>query len=165
MYEIHDLWPLSLIELYHLSEKNPYIRSLQKAENDAYRLSDGVISILPHADRHIHELGFSDVPFYYVPNGVVSNVPAEDAPENVLCAVQEARSKGKCILMYLGGFSKANALDDLLSVSYTHLDASGSLLRAVRRQSLRLGRPSDTADGDRLARNPLSGGDGRRARR
>lgn len=117
LYEIHDLWPLSLIELYHLSEKNPYIRSLQKAENDAYRLSDGVISILPHADRHIHELGFSDVPFYYVPNGVVSDAPEEAAPENVLHAVQEARAKGKCILMYLGGFSKANALDDLLSAA------------------------------------------------
>lgn len=79
--------------------------------------SDGVISILPPADRHIPELGFSDVPFYYVPNGVVSDAPAEDAPENVLHAVQEARAKGKCILMYLGGFSKANALDDLLSAA------------------------------------------------
>lgn len=117
LYEIHDLWPLSLIELYHLSEKNPYIRSLQKAENNAYRLSDGVISILPHADRHIHELGFSDVPFYYVPNGVVPDAPAGDAPESVLRAVAKARAKGKCILMYLGGFSKANALDDLLDAA------------------------------------------------
>lgn len=115
LYEIHDLWPLSLIELYHLSEKNPYIRSLQKAENDAYRLSDGVISILPHADRHIHELGFDNVPFYYVPNGVVLDTAPENAPDEVLSAVADARAKGKFILMYLGGFSKANALDDLLA--------------------------------------------------
>lgn len=117
LYEIHDLWPLSLIELYHLSEKNPYIRSLQKAENSAYRLSDGVISILPHADRHIHELGFTDVPFYYVPNGVATDGKDEEAPAETAAAVARARAMGKCILMYLGGFSKANALDDLLEAA------------------------------------------------
>ena len=115
-YEIHDIWPLSLIELYHLSPRNPYIMSLQHAEKYAYQNADMVISILPHVDRHIRELGFHDVPYVHIPNGVVTDEESfHSAPESAVKAIAELKKKGKFVLMYLGGFSKANAIDDLMA--------------------------------------------------
>lgn len=114
-YEIHDVWPLSLVELYHLSTKNPYVMSLQRAENDAYRIADLVISILPDVNRHIEQLGFRDVPYVHIPNGViVDDSQHRPAPDFITEAIGKLREQGKFIVMYLGGFAKANALDEFL---------------------------------------------------
>ncbi|MEG0692150.1 MAG: glycosyltransferase family 4 protein [Oscillospiraceae bacterium] len=113
-YEIHDIWPLSLIEIYKISPKNPYMMSLQKAENFAYKTSDLVVSILPNVNRHIEKLGFHNVNYVHIPNGIIvddtSNIPTSDV---ITTEVKDLKSKDKFILMYLGGFSQANALDDL----------------------------------------------------
>lgn len=114
-YEIHDIWPLSLIELYKLSPKNPYMKSLQKAENYAYENVDLVISILPHVNRHIEELGFQNVNYIHIPNGVVLSHEQEAAPEEIVQRIKTLKQDGKFVVMYLGGFSKANALDDFLN--------------------------------------------------
>ena len=74
-----------------------------------------MISILPHVDRHIRELGFEGVRYVHVPNGIV--VPEGEippAPEEIAVPVAGLRERGKFLLMYLGGFALANALDDLL---------------------------------------------------
>lgn len=115
-YEIHDIWPLSLIEIYNISPKNPYMKSLQKAENYAYENADLVVSILPHVNRHIKELGYNNVNYVHIPNGIIVN-DKNDAPTSdvILKEAKRLKSKEKFILMYLGGFSEANALDDLLS--------------------------------------------------
>lgn len=117
-YEIHDIWPLSLIELYGISPQNPYMRSLQKAEHYAYKNVDGIISILPDADRHIKELGYNDFNFRYVPNGIIIDEKNHKAaPAQITKKLLKLREDGKFILMYLGGFSKANALEYLLEAS------------------------------------------------
>lgn len=114
-YEIHDIWPLSLIELYHLSSKNPYIRSLQRAELYAYKNADLVVSILPHVNRHIEELGFKDISYTHIPNGVIiDEAGKKEPPDFAVCEIERLRRQNKFILMYLGGFSKANALEALL---------------------------------------------------
>lgn len=117
-YEIHDIWPLSLIELYSISPKNPYMQSLQKAEHYAYTTVDGVISILPDADRHIKELGYNNINYKYVPNGIITDEKKhKPAPEAIANIISKLHSEGKFVLMYLGGFSKANALEYLLDAS------------------------------------------------
>ncbi len=114
-YEIHDIWPLSLIELYHFSIKNPLIRFLQKAENFAYENSDVVISILSAADRHIKELGYNNVDFVHVPNGISESGESTPAPDSIKSAVSDFKQNGEFVCMYLGGFAKANALDEFVA--------------------------------------------------
>lgn len=115
-YEIHDIWPLSLIELYKLSPKNPAMRHIQRAEIYAYENADSIISILPHVNRHIEELGFHETNYVYIPNGVIIDESKhQPAPIEIKKKIDDLKNKGNFVVMYLGGFSKANALEDLIS--------------------------------------------------
>ncbi len=53
VFEVHDLWPLSPIELSGMSPWHPFIMLCQKAENDAYRDSDYVVSMLPNVRQYM----------------------------------------------------------------------------------------------------------------
>lgn len=116
-YEIHDIWPLSLIELYHFSTNNPLIRFLQKAENFAYENSDVVISILSNAIEHINDLGYKDINFVHIPNGIPDSIDITPAPDEIAKELTEYKNNGEFIVMYLGGFAKANALDEFINSS------------------------------------------------
>lgn len=121
-FEVHDIWPMSLIEIYHLNENNLAMKNIAKAEEYAFKTADTVISILPHVDRHIKELGIENVNYAYIPNGVIIDEGAQmQPPVETAAQIEVIRSHGKFILMYLGGFSKANALDDLMQ-SAQYLD-------------------------------------------
>ena len=112
IYEIHDLWPLVPMEFGGLSEKNPIIRVLQKAEDYAFGNADAVVSCWPRADLHMKERGFSTDHFVYVPNGVIraeGETRTSDAPQVALLA--EKRKEGYFVTAYTGNHSPANALE------------------------------------------------------
>ncbi|MEG1718669.1 MAG: glycosyltransferase family 4 protein, partial [Bacteroidales bacterium] len=71
IYEIHDLWPLSPMELGGYSKNHPFIKVMQRAENMAYQKVDAVVCMLPKAKEHTVEHGLAPEKFHYVPNGVV----------------------------------------------------------------------------------------------
>lgn len=128
-YEIHDLWPLSLMAMAPwVGEKNPLIRYVQKAEDACYRLDDGVVSVLPGANRHIEERGFS-VNYHTVPNGVVLTDRPAPAPLPAETAQLFARWKqqGRFIVLYAGGHARSNALDCFVNAARS-LDSSVQLV-------------------------------------
>ena len=71
IYEVHDLWPLSPMELGGYSENHPFIKVMQKAEDDCYKYVDAVVSMLPKAEEHMRERGLKAGKFHCVPNGIV----------------------------------------------------------------------------------------------
>jgi glycosyltransferase involved in cell wall biosynthesis len=111
-FEIHDLWPLTQIEIYKMKRTNPYVRMLQKAEDYAFKNAHKVISILPQADRHITERGFDASKFVYVPNGVI---PQEMAGGDLECEqvkfLSKLRADGYFTVAYTGNHAGANALE------------------------------------------------------
>lgn len=111
-FEIHDLWPLTQIEIYKMKKNNPYVRMLQKAEDYAFKNAHKVISILPQANRHITERGFDASKFVYVPNGVI---PQEMAGGDLECEqvkfLSKQRADGYFIVAYTGNHAGANALE------------------------------------------------------
>ena len=114
-FEIHDLWPLTQIELYGMSESNLYVKMLQKAEDTAFKNSYKVISILSDAYKHMEERGVSKDKFVYVPNGVYLN--KEKPPGQHAEYVKGLRREGRFVVMYLGGFALANALEELVKTA------------------------------------------------
>ncbi len=119
-YEIHDLWPMSLTAMASwLSEKNPLIRYVQKAEDACYTLDDGVISILPGALRHIEERGFTNVNYHNVPNGVVleGNPTPAPLPQELTNRFSQWKEQGKFVVLYAGGHARSNALECLIQAA------------------------------------------------
>lgn len=122
IYEVHDLWPLSPMELGGYSKKHPFIRIMQKAEDDCYRYADAVVSMLPKAEEHMREHGLTRDKFHYVPNGIVLsdwNNP-KGIPEEHGLLLSKLRAEGKFIVGFAGAHGIANSL-------YAVIDAVSSL--------------------------------------
>ena len=120
VYEVHDLWPASPIELSGMSRWHPFIMLCQKAENDAYRDADVVVSMLPVVAEHMRAHGLDLRKLHIVPNGVAleewQSAPQPLAPElaRYLAALKRG---GRTIVGYAGSHGLPNALDVLLDAA------------------------------------------------
>jgi len=120
LFEVHDLWPLSPMELGGYSRWHPFIMLLQAAENYACRHADAVVSILPKVRAHLEAHGMAPHKLHLVPNGAD---PAEwlDAdmalPPHTAQVLAAAHASADCIVGYAGTHGLANALDTLLDAA------------------------------------------------
>jgi glycosyltransferase involved in cell wall biosynthesis len=120
VYEVHDLWPLSLIELAGMSPWHPFVIMLQRAENFACRNSDRVASMLPKADLHMRQHGMADHKFAYVPNGIhVAEWQREPAPlpEEHRVVFARLKEEGRFVVGYAGSHGLANSLHTLVDAA------------------------------------------------
>lgn len=120
VYEVHDLWPLSPIELGGMSPWHPFIVAMQLAENHAYRVADRVVSLLPKADSHMRAHGMAPEKFWYVPNGIDLaewTADAEEIPAEHAKTLQELSDSGTFILGYAGSIGLANAMHHLVDAA------------------------------------------------
>jgi glycosyltransferase involved in cell wall biosynthesis len=126
IFEVHDLWPLTLIELGGMSPRHPFIRMMQAAEDYAYRHADRVASLLPKADDYMVRRGMRPQKFVCLPNGVdVSEWRNFQSPLGDDCRqrLRQLRSNAKFVIGYAGGMGLANALDDLIDAAILLRDA------------------------------------------
>lgn len=126
IYEVHDLWPLSPIELTGMSPQHPFIQLCQWAENAAYRHADVVVSMLPRVQDHMVAHGLDLRRLVIVPNGVSpddwANQP-DPLRADVAAAIASARSSGRVVVGYAGSMGLPNALDTLLDAMKLVLDS------------------------------------------
>ena len=120
VFEVHDLWPLSPIELSGMSPRHPFALLCQKAENDAYRVADRVVSMLPKVAQHMVAHGLDLRKLHIVPNGISPDDWArEPAPLEAALAAHIAAQKaqGRAVVGYAGSHGLPNALDVLLDAA------------------------------------------------
>jgi glycosyltransferase involved in cell wall biosynthesis len=120
VHEIHDLWPLSPIELSGMSPWHPFALVCQSAENAAYRHSDLIVSMLPKVHDHLRAHGGDPARLHIVPNGIHPDDWQGEAPPlraDLAEAVRAAREKQAVIVVYAGAMGDSNALDDLLDAA------------------------------------------------
>ncbi len=117
-HEIHDLWPLSPMELGGFSKNHPFIKIMQYAEDSAYKNSDGVISILPNTKPYIRGRGYN-LPVYNIPNGLLGKYFSDSESDvynlQAKVLVGKLQNEGKFIVGYSGGISVSNAMDDFIN--------------------------------------------------
>jgi glycosyltransferase involved in cell wall biosynthesis len=118
VWEVHDLWPLSPIELAGYSPKHPFIRVTQRAEDRCCRDADLVVSILPRAIDHLRTRGLDPSRYVVVPNGVDLDEAAAPDPELVplhaATAIDALREEGRFVIGYAGSHTTSYGLDTLL---------------------------------------------------
>lgn len=108
IFEVRDLWPLSLIELNNMSKYHPLIIFMQWFENFAYKKSDIVVSLLPNAKKYMLEHELKEKKFKYIPNGI--NLEEMNNIEPLAPSVAAQIPKDKFIVGYTGTLGKANAM-------------------------------------------------------
>ena len=116
LYEVKDIWPLTLIEIGGYSQNHPFIKLMEWFEKFAYKKADKVISVLPLAWKHMEQQGMDRNKFVYIPNGIDPEdyIINEPLPKEI----EEKIPKDKFIVAYTGTIGKANALEYLIDAAY-----------------------------------------------
>jgi glycosyltransferase involved in cell wall biosynthesis len=120
IFEVRDIWPLSLVQIAGVPSWHPAIAWMKRIESDAYRTADAVVSLLPNAKEHMQPRGLSPDRFHWIPNGVSADEWAEDPvplPENLQAGIDRCREECKLVVVYTGAHGPPNALDQLLGLS------------------------------------------------
>jgi glycosyltransferase involved in cell wall biosynthesis len=128
VYEVHDVWPLSLVELGGMSRWNPFCLAMQWGESDAYRHADKVVSILPCTREHMEAHGMAAGKWAYVPNGIDPeewSQPAGSLPPEHAEAIGKLTAAGRFIVGYAGAHGIANDLTWFVEAA-SSLDAAGA---------------------------------------
>lgn len=120
VFEVHDLWPLSPMELGGMSKWHPFIMLLQAAEDYAYRHADLVVSMLPKVHAHMASRGLSLDKLHVIPNGVDPEEWGEGnpaLPSDVVETLTNLRDEGRTLIGYAGTHGVANAMEIFLSAA------------------------------------------------
>ena len=115
VFEVRDIWPLSLIELADTSPTHLLVRFTGWLERQAYRHADAVVSLLPHAQEHMIPLGLCASRWHYIPNGVEAP-PADTIEEGSesLTLARKWQDEGRFVIVYAGALGKPNHVHTLL---------------------------------------------------
>jgi glycosyltransferase involved in cell wall biosynthesis len=120
VYEVHDLWPASPIELAGMSPSHPFIRLCQKAEDDACRDADLVVSMLPKVGEHLRARGLDLRKLHVVPNGITPDEwqgPTAALDPALAAHIAAERAAGRTVVGYAGSHGLPNVLDMLLDAA------------------------------------------------
>ena len=112
IFEVRDIWPLTLQQLGGLKSWHPLILYMRYFEKFAYRKSDLVISVLPGLLQHTGKLLKSEK-FTCIPNGIYIH-----SDENNKQIVNNfIPDDNKFNVVYVGTLGKANALEYLVEAA------------------------------------------------
>lgn len=115
IFEVRDIWPLTLIELGGHSVKHPFIRLMQWIEDRSYQKAKFVFSNLFNAIEHMQNRGLDKAKFHWVPNGV--SLAEVSAKEPLSVDIFKQLPQDKFIVGYTGTIGVANAIDDLIEAA------------------------------------------------
>ncbi len=112
IFEVRDIWPLTLIELGNTSKYNPLVIVLGWIEKFGYKKAKYVVSLLPKANLHMQKRGLDLQKYVYIPNGV--NLEELQNPKELDRLVADKIPKDKFIVGYAGTIGIANAMEYLI---------------------------------------------------
>ncbi|WP_165672396.1 glycosyltransferase family 4 protein [Metapseudomonas otitidis] len=110
IFEVRDIWPLTIVEENGFSKRNPLVWLLSLVERFGYKRADAIIGTMPNLVEHVRSVSSTFAPVYCIPMGVsdASLAPIEHAelpfsvglfPDN------------KFKIIYAGTIGITNALD------------------------------------------------------
>lgn len=120
VFEVHDLWPLSPIELGGMSPRHPFIMLCQSAEDYAYQHADTVISMACKAEPYMREHGLSEGKFCHIPNGITLDEWQGTPPPlraDIAQHIAAQKAAGRTVVGYAGSHGTPNALDVMLQAA------------------------------------------------
>ncbi len=117
IHEVHDMWPITLIELGGMKKTNPFVVLMQIGENSFCKHSDYVVSLLCAANDYFVEHGMAPEKFRAIMNGVVLdewNNPT-DLPAEHKVLLDRLHNDEKFIVCFFGSVTRSYAVDYLIN--------------------------------------------------
>jgi glycosyltransferase involved in cell wall biosynthesis len=123
IFEIRDIWPLTIIEEGDYNRWNPFVMCLAWIEKFGYRNSDVIVGTMPNLSEHVKaitgkEMNCQCIPFGYDP-AFYENL--EPLPEGY---TERYIPKNKFIVGYAGSIGITNSLDTLIQCALELKDNS-----------------------------------------
>lgn len=113
VFEIRDIWPLTMTEEAGFSKWHPLVLLLGWIEKFGYKKSDLVVGTMPKLDLHVKEILGYDKPFFCSPLGFnPSNY--KDEVSNNTNPFDDVFPKNKIIIGYAGSMGITNALESFI---------------------------------------------------
>ena len=115
VFEVRDIWPLTMIEEGGFSKWHPLALYLRFLELWGYRRADLIVGTMPNLKQHVLESGISkrDRAFHTCGIGVSPDRAAEGTPF-IFTPDLEARMQGRTIVGYCGSIGLTNNLSDFV---------------------------------------------------
>jgi glycosyltransferase involved in cell wall biosynthesis len=123
IFEIRDIWPLTIVEEGGFSKWNPFVICLGFVERLGYKYSDVIVGTMPNLGEHVkHNLGQAK-PVYCIPMGIdpLSIEQDEELPPDY---VDSYIPKNKFIVVHAGTIGITNALETFLECASLMKDNS-----------------------------------------
>lgn len=119
IHEVHDMWPITPMELYGMPKRHPFVVVMQKGENAFCRNSDYVVSVLPYAKDYLIEHGMLADKFETITNGIILSdwENPKGLPENVQERLDKAHAEGRFIIGFFGSHTRSYCLDNLIKAA------------------------------------------------
>jgi len=111
IFEVRDIWPLTLVEIGGFSIKHPFIRLMSWFEKFALQKSDLIVSNLQNYTQHINELGIQRKS-HWVSNGI--DLGEMENIEPLDTKVKNKIPSDKFIVGYTGKLGVSNAINFLI---------------------------------------------------
>lgn len=113
IFEIRDIWPLTLVEEGGFSPSNPFVKILGSIEKWGYRKSDLVVGTMPNIQQHVEEVCRQPIKCACVPFGF----KFEDYEhEGTIHSNNYRIPANKFIVGYAGSIGLSNGLDTFVEV-------------------------------------------------
>ena len=116
IHEVHDMWPITLIEIGKMSKLHPFVMLIQMAEDSFCKNSDYVVSLPCAAKDYFIQHGMKPEKFISIVNGIVKEewVNSEYLPDLHQELLNQLHKEGKFIVCFFGSITKSYAIDYLL---------------------------------------------------
>lgn len=132
VFEVRDLWPLSLVELAGVSPRHPLVLATDMIERYAYRQADYTVSLLPNAQEHMVSRGLNPDRFRHIPNGIEPEA-SSPGPGNspAIERARDWRAHGAFVIVYAGAIGRPNNVASLVQAVLDLRDRGEKGIKAI----------------------------------
>lgn len=118
IFEVRDIWPLTIIEEGGFSRFNPFVLGLSWIERIGYRYSDAIVGTMPNLETHVRKVSRSKKPVYSIPMGFVdSEVELKHERQLPQSYIDAQIPPNKFLVGYAGTVGTTNALGVLFGAA------------------------------------------------
>ncbi len=136
IFEVRDIWPLSLVELMNVPTYHPLVLTFSQIEKMGYKYSDAIVSLIPGALEYMQEKGLTPTKFFYIPNGLPEEIINLYENPSVFNLTQKEKEilneiktwKGNCkyLFVFTGTIGLGTGVENLLKGFHEYLKSSNN---------------------------------------